>query len=173
MRTGIVTWLLLFATTFGLRALVCAQSYYYYSHGGKIPLTLSEEEVTIKFKEGNVSSQIKEMLSSEPLLEEPSMLRGGSCKDFFSLRLKGKTDVGQLVTRLRKNPVVEVANPVFLFQGEMRMQVLDRFVAQFKSSVSKGQIDSLNAQHHVEIVSANTVSSYIPKLCKDFFRMNE
>lgn len=136
---------------------VLAQEDFYYSRGERIPLTISTERIAIKFKSGVTEAQIQDLLSSEPILGELKPLAGAT-PDFFTIQLKAQTDVKQLVQRLKNRSEVDIVNPVYLREGSLEAIPFDIFMVQFKPSITRDEIDALNKQHHVEVVSMSPAS---------------
>lgn len=136
---------------------VFAQEDFYYSRGERIPLTISTEKISIKFKTGVTDAQIQDLLSSEPVLGELKPL-GGATPGFFTIQLKEPTDIKQLVQRMKNRPGVDIVNPVYLGEGSLEAIPFDLFMVQFKPSVTRVQIDELNKQHHIEVVSMSPAS---------------
>lgn len=130
---------------------------FYYSQVKKIPLTISTEKISIKFKRDVTQAKIQRLLSSEPILEELKPLDGAT-PGFFTIQLKAPTDVKQLVQRLKNRPEVDLVNPVYLIEGSLEAIPFDIFIVQFKPSVTRDQIDELNKPHHVEVVLMSPAS---------------
>jgi len=136
---------------------VFAQEDFYYSRGERIPLTISTERISIKFKSGVTEDQIQDLLSSEPVLGELKPLAGAT-PGFITIQLKAPTNINQLVQRLRRRAEVDIVNPVYLRGASLEAIPFDIFMVQFKPSVTREQIDKLNKQHHVEVVSMSPAS---------------
>ncbi|NIT60173.1 MAG: hypothetical protein GWN00_29355, partial [Aliifodinibius sp.] len=77
-----------------------------------------------------------------------------SAEGFFTIDLKGQTDVKQLVQRLK---TIAIVNPVYFHEG-LEAIPYDHFIVQFDSTVSPAAIDALNKQHHVAVVKVSTVA---------------
>ena len=137
---------------------VLAQDLFYYSRGEKVPLTLADSEITVKFNASASPSFFQVIKAAEPTLGLFSPLHPAVCKGFQSIKLEGRPDVKQLVARLKSNESITVVNPVYMIKGKMRAKVYDRFVVQFLPSVPQAEVDALNALHHVEGVSVSKAS---------------
>ncbi len=137
--------------------LVFAQQDFYYSRGQKIPLGVSSEKISIKFTSGPIETQIQSLLSAEPVLGARKSLGPASAQGFFTVSLQFATNVKGLVGRLRAMPQVNTVNPVYLLDG-LEAIPFDHFMIQFKSSVTRAEIDALNTQHNVEVVTVSTAS---------------
>ncbi|MCI0617884.1 S8 family serine peptidase, partial [bacterium] len=137
-----------------------AQEDFYYSRGVKIPLLLSTEKLSVKFKHGVTEAQIQDFLSREPFLDALRPLRPAAAMGFFTIELKGlqsSANVMPLVQRLSKMPEVSIVNPVYM-AGGLEAISFDHFVVQFEPSVTRAEIERLNNQHNVEVVNASTAA---------------
>jgi len=118
-------------------------------------LTISNQEITLKSKPGVTESEIQKIASKESTLGEFSLLRPSLNKEIYKFNIKTNTNVEELISRLKKDPEIEIVNPVYLFKNEMKLRVTDRFVVQFKRLVTRTEIDALNAKHHVEVIDSD------------------
>ena len=135
-----------------------AQQDFYYSKGEKIPLEISTQKISIKFKNGITEDQIQQFLSKEPILGEIKPIRPAIARGFHTISLNEITDVKHLVQRLKNETEVEIVNPVYLIRGLHEIIPFDIFIVQFKPWVTQIKIEELNKQHNVEIVKTSTAS---------------
>lgn len=158
MKTFEILFAVLLPATILFASATQAQDYFYYSHGEKIPLTLSDQEITIKFRSGATPLEKQSMVASEPSLGELSPMGPPVCEGFVTCRLREKVDVRQLLARLQAKAQVDIVDPVFFINGRTKAQVYDHFLVQFFPSVTMREIEALNASHHVEVVRGRTGS---------------
>ncbi|NIT60172.1 MAG: hypothetical protein GWN00_29350, partial [Aliifodinibius sp.] len=62
--SGLINVLILFL----LNSLIFAQEDFFYVQGERIPLTISEEKISLKFKSGITENEIQSLFLSEPAL---------------------------------------------------------------------------------------------------------
>jgi hypothetical protein len=146
---GLIFVLLFFLLLFGSATMGLNQAHaadnFYYSDGQKIPLKLSPDKVAVRFRlaPAVVGSQLQD------LIQTPKGQKVD--KNLIIVPLKGKTnDVPGVLARLKENPGVEVALPVFDAPGA-DMVITDEFIAKFKPDVSQGEVCRINARYGVEI----------------------
>ncbi len=139
-------FLLLFgSTTMGWNPAHAADNFYY-SDGQKIPLKLSPYKVAVRFRvaPAAVASQLQD------LIQVPQGQKVN--KNLIIVPLKGKTnDVSGVLARLKADPAVEAALPVFDAPGA-DMVITDEFIAKFKPDVSQEEVSRINGSYGVEIV---------------------
>ena len=147
---GLIFVLLFFLLLFGSMTMGWNQAHaadnFYYSDGQKIPLKLSPYKVAVRFRvaPAAVASQLQDLIQV-PKGQEVD-------KNLIIVPLKGKTnDVPGVLARLKADPDVEVALPVFDAPGA-DMVITDEFIAKFKPDVSQEEVSRINARYGVEIV---------------------
>ena len=131
---------------------------YIYSNGQKLPLEISKEKISIKFKSGILDSEIDILLSKQTVLGERKPLRTASGQNFFTIGLKSQADIQQLLQNLRQKPEVEIVNPVYSVGGVEAIPY-DHFVVRFKPTVTTAEIEALNTLNNVETVRVSTATS--------------
>jgi len=128
-------------------------SFYYYSSGQKVPLSLSVKVLAVGFKAGvNVQEQaaaieLQDSLQSFSRREELTMPN----LTLFPLVEGCLTENAiETVESLNEMGNVRIACPVFhLSYGDL--MVTDEFIVKFQRSVSKAEIDAFNRLNDVEI----------------------
>lgn len=65
--------------------------------------------------------------------------------------------MNDLLERIRRKPEVDLIAPVFTIGG-LEAIAFNHFIAQFKPEVTHAEIEALNHQHNVEIVSISTAA---------------
>ncbi len=149
---------LLFLIFINLFSIIYCQEYFYYSYGEKIPLVLSEHEITLKFKTETTLQQRQNVLSKESLIRESVPIKLAACKEFLTCKLESPTNVTQLVSHLKQNKEIDIVNPVCFINGKTKVRLYDRFVVQFNTFTSKQEIDALNDKYHVKIIKISSAS---------------
>jgi len=120
--------------------------YFYYYKNRKIHLTLSRDEVAIKFKKGvhrvireNViapmSSDLEDISKSVDLHDNISLLRTKKGAQAES--------VINALSALKKRTEVNYANPVFV-TPDARMILTDEFIVKYRNDLTEEQIDRIN-----------------------------
>ena len=137
-----------------------AQEHFYYSFNGKkIPLTISSEKISIKFKSDVTPEHIHRFFSTEPVLGDTLFLPSAATRGLMTVQLKTHTNVMQLVQRLERRSEIAMVNPVFFSHDSLERIPYDHFVVKFKMSVTQDEIESLNNRNHVEIVRVSGVEN--------------
>ncbi|MGH7492756.1 MAG: S8 family serine peptidase [bacterium] len=137
--------------------VVFAQENFFYVHDEKVPLLISSEKISIKFAAGVTELSMQGLLAREQVLDGLTPLRPITAAGFFTSRLTSQIDVKQLVQRLRERPEVDMVNPVYEVDG-LEAIPFDHFVIRFKPFVTRNEIEALNNQHHVEVVSTSAAA---------------
>ncbi|HMY36424.1 MAG TPA: hypothetical protein PKW36_09960, partial [bacterium] len=92
-----------------------AQDLFYYGKGQKIPLSLSDKTLTIKFKTDVSESQMNDLKSSDPDIDKIEKM---ASRGLHKVSLKNDADIQGIISRLQINPKVERINPAYKL-GEM------------------------------------------------------
>jgi len=131
-----------------------SQTDFYYSRGKKIPIIVSSDAVVIKFKDVKTEYAANKIISTENMVKDIKPISVPQAEKFFKASLKPKTDVKQLIDRLKKKTEVEIVNYVYIVDG-LEAVPYDQFSIQFKPSVNREQVEALNKLHNVEIIEMN------------------
>lgn len=147
---GLIFVVLFFLVLFGSTTMGWNQAHaadnFYYSDGQKIPLKLSPYKVAVRFRVAPEAVAVQ----LQDLIQVPKGQKVD--KNLIIVPLKGKTnDVPGVLARLKADPAVEAALPVFDAPGA-NMVITDEFIAKFKPDVSQGEVSRINARSGVEIV---------------------
>ena len=147
---GLIFVLLFFFLLFGSTTMGWNQAHaadnFYYSDGQKIPLKLSPYKVAVRFR-GAPAAVASEL---QDLIQVPKGQKVDN--NLILVPLKGKTnDVSGVLARLKADPAVEAALPVFDAPGA-DMVITDEFIAKFKPDVSQEEVSRINGSYGVEIV---------------------
>jgi hypothetical protein len=125
--------------------------YYYYSD--KIHLTVSTEMITVRFDEAVSKQQKQALISADPILKDISDERFPSGLTLMTVKegLDGNSII-QAVERLNNLPEVKYSAPVFEFQNT-KLILTDEFVVRFKPDITEENIQLLNNESGVSVVS--------------------
>jgi hypothetical protein len=158
MKTPFCFFLFIIFLVAILNATVLGQDSFYYFHGTKIPVTISQNKICIKFGFAVMPTQIRAILADEPVLDAWSAAKLAGEENFYAIRLTSSTDIKQLLQRLQNKQQIEIANPVYWVRGNEAIPT-DRFMVQFRPSVNSAAINALNKQYHIEVVGVSPVES--------------
>lgn len=147
---AVLFFLLFFGSTIMGWTPAHAADNFYYSDGQKIPLKLSPYKVAVRFRAAPtaVASELQDLIQvpKGPKVD----------KNLILVPLTGKTnDVSGVLARLKADPAVEAALPVFDAPGA-DMVITDEFIAKFKPDVSQEEVNRINASYGVEIIKKVT-----------------
>ena len=144
--------MLIVAVIIGMTAAALGQNYYAYTEeGNAVNLTVQDSIITAKIVDGlgfwtGVYARETALESSVP----PQPISDG----FVLMRVKSGNDPIALVNRLRNDPDVLFANLSFLDTHSNPIYLTETLVANFHSSTSQAQIDSMNQAHHLVVVDS-------------------
>ena len=127
---------------------------YYYGAGRKIPLSLSNKVVAVRFTKGVTSERQEVIVNSQDTLGGFSERQELSIYDITLLPLRAglsEEDILETMRSLNTTVDVEAAFPVFGVP-DPQLILTDEFIVKFIPSVSEEQIAAFNALHNVEIV---------------------
>lgn len=122
--------------------------FYFYSHDRKIPLTISEDVLFVKFKSDLTDNQNKSIINQFVEVKEIQP----SFEGFSRIILKNKSEIPNLIEKLRSKEDVLMVNPQYLFKNAEKI-VTDKFSVQFKEDISFSKIEEINKENKVEIVT--------------------
>jgi hypothetical protein len=143
---------LVVAVAIGMAAAALGQDYYAYTEeGNAVNLTVQDSIISAKLVDGlqfwtGVYARETALEASVP----PQPISNG----FALMRVKSGYDPIALVNRLRNDPDVLFANLSFLDAHTNPIYLTETLVANFHSSTSQAQIDSMNQAHHLIIVDS-------------------
>lgn len=136
---------------------------YYYSNGQRIPLVRDPDAFAVRFRGGAKSDSAGLSTEARTLLRRGTEHIGFIPKHNLQIyrRVEPPADAvsmspgPRLFSRLAAEPEVEFAAPVYR-RGTSGDVILTtrKFVAQFKSHITREQIDEFNSRHGVRILSA-------------------
>ena len=137
---------------------VYAQQAFYYSYDERIPLKISTEKISLKFKEGMTQQQIHSTVANDSVLGKIEPLRPACSQGFFTVEVKKGIQLQQLLERLRRETDIDFVNPVFFTTDSLELIPFDEFIVQFEPTISRSEIDELNRRHNVEVVKISSAS---------------
>ncbi|MGR3309366.1 MAG: S8 family serine peptidase [Candidatus Brocadiales bacterium] len=142
---------------------------FYYSGGKRIPLVRHKNIFAVKFKEKEtVSGRVTP--SPNSVLKRHKGLRLSRKSESFErhkIHLLESSDAGNdeeydgIIRELRNDPDVEYVQPAFVTGADEPLVMSDCFIAKFTGSLSKEEIDKINAKNAVKIVKSIEVDSNV------------
>lgn len=135
-----------------------AQNLFYYTYGPKkISLEPSPDKISLRLAGSATRADVFRVLSPFGSVERVEAVSAVS--ELYVATIK-QASVRDVVSTLRNQPAVEIANPVYLIEGAEAVPY-DHFLTRFRPSVSREEVEALNRRYGVEIVR---VSSATPGL---------
>lgn len=128
-----------------------AQTDFFNYQGEAVPLTISQEKISVIFSGSLTRNQIDSLLNSEGVSGELKQIHSVALENFFTLDLQEQAAIGELIEQLQSLPEVQLVNPVYERNGTEAI-IFDRFVVMFDPSITEQQIEQLNGEYHVETV---------------------
>jgi len=128
-----------------------AQTDFFYYQEESVPLTISQEKISIIFSGGLTRNQIDSLLNSEGVSGELKQIHSVALENFFTIDLQEQAAISELIEQLQSLPEVQLVNPVYERNGSEAV-IFDRFVVKFDPSVTEQEIEQLNDEYHVETV---------------------
>jgi len=124
---------------------------FYYSSGNQIPLTVDTLRVIIKFDEGPSQSSVDQLMQAFARIvgetDDPLPADG-----FIACTLSTGQGYYAFIDSVQAIEGVYLVEPYYLIADSSEFVVCGRFLAAFDSSLTTGQIDSINDLYHVEIM---------------------
>jgi len=125
--------------------------YYYYDE--RIYLNTSTEMITICFEDNINSAEKAALIREDPILEEVS----NETLPYGLVLIETKpgldsNDITEAKERLNELPEIKYCTPVFQFLN-MKLVFMDEFVVRFRPNITEQQIEAMNKENGVAVVS--------------------
>lgn len=149
-------------TCFSYAAAQSSDETFYYSNGEKIPIVLDQNQIAVFFK-GDVSpDSVRALL---PRFRQFSAMDDEKKQDFARANIYlvpltesiSAFNLDDMNADLKSSDLVKTIGKVYTLEKkpETSLILTDEFVVRFNAGVTADQIDALNAQKNVEIVSTS------------------
>ena len=125
---------------------------FYYYCTERIYVGLSTKMITIRFVDKVTEHKKEALIKAHPILKGVS--DEGLPFGLLLIETKqalDKVDISEAVQRLNKLPEVKYCTPVFQYRN-LKLILMDEFVARFKPDITEEGIQSLNKENRVTIV---------------------
>lgn len=123
-------------------------SHHYYSDGKAIPLIPVKDLIAVKVDEGD--SQHRALFNEDNAADQPLIIIPQYGIEVYKTKINGEQPASLTNEETEKMKTVPVLkhSP----NDQTLMLVDDKFIAKFKSEVTKEEIDAINAKHNVKII---------------------
>lgn len=147
-----ISKLALIAATLIMAATALSQTHYAYTEEGTA-VNLTVQDTVISVKRAGGLQYWDDLFLAEAALN-PTVYPQAITQGFTLLRVKPGFDPVALVQRLRQRSDVLFANNAYLDSYQNPIYLTETFVANFHSTVTQAQIDSMNNVHGVIVVDS-------------------
>ncbi|MDZ7261141.1 MAG: S8 family serine peptidase [candidate division KSB1 bacterium] len=133
---------------------------FYYFHEKKIPLSISQEKISIKFKPSVTQEQIKQILTNDPAFELNQLFESLTNDNLYVFNVKQTEAIESIMQRLKQCTEVETINPVYISNNKEFIPY-NRFLVKFKANAKDSEIESFNKKNNIEVIERSMAD---PKL---------
>ena len=137
--------------------MLSAQNYFYYYKGEKIPLTISNKKVIVKFSEGLTFEQKKQVIASDFALKQLEKSKAEVLPNISIVNIEkgNESSVQQIIIYLNKNKNVVSTNPVFVYKDSSLQGLTGEFLVKLKSPADYLELQRLAKETKTKIVKQN------------------
>lgn len=132
-----------------LSGFIKLEEHFYYAYEEKIPLEKMDHKVVIGYNEEMDKNAIRSLINATSK-EVVSMEFANEHTVVVEITTAG--NLKAITDKAMESQDVKFIHPVFKYQKGLEMALTDEIVIKFKSNVSNTVIDSLNAQHGLELI---------------------
>jgi len=151
----IFSCLLFLAVIVGISSFVAPrEDHFYYAFNEKVPLRKQENKIAIRFKSKDNAKRLSTLFNAAGTGLETKWEDDRT----IVVSTRSEDDLINLKTKIKEQSDVQSANPVYsLLETGLEMIVTDEILIQFKSSVSKETIDSINTSYALKLLKQTEI----------------